>query len=368
MRLVLITILTFLTVIPAVNCLGFSEKQAKEYLKQPGAVEQFKNKENGNSQPKDNETPPLVKEAEKFALYLNPPEPKKLEPKQNSGQRKTRKPRSPAIPDTPRKPERSSVKFDLLGTSHFPADPSLSFALIDEPGKGLQWVKQSSKIGHLEVEEIKNGSIIVKDNQRTEEVFVPQPERTNLLKDKSGQDNKRKGTSSYQSTVAADTSSRREPTNDTKPKSLRKPSEAERERSKPAPPESAISDSKRAELGNQLMTQITNLREKEDPEKAREKEKELIKEMFEKLSQATSKNKPASPNASETRSSEMNAEELSKLQDMGKELDKNNQPANPNDSTKELEKEKERIRKMFENLESKKPRDPNDSNSGKTQR
>lgn len=323
---------------PIVNCLGFNEKQAKEYLQQPGAIEQFKSREKSTSKTTESDTPPLVKQAEKFALYLNPPEPKQKKSKPKP--KKTRR-RSPAVPDVTRKPERSSVKFDLLGTSYFQAEPSLSFALVDMPGKGLRWVQQSSEIGHLEVEEIKDGSIIVKDNQRTEEVFVPQPEKTNLLKGKSGQERTGSKSSSYESTKVASGRPEEKP----KPSPGKKESPKKTARKPAPPPEAVISDAKRARLGKELMSQMQALNKNAPPDKRhseelRKKQKELIKEMFEKLDKASDKNSPGRP-GSKGDSTKMNPRELRKLQRMGKELDKNNKP---------------------------KSRDPNDSNSAKTRK
>lgn len=48
----------------------------------------------------------------------------------------------------------------------------MSQALIDEPGKGRYWVKQSSKVGHLQIEQIKDGLIVVKGSQETFELAI----------------------------------------------------------------------------------------------------------------------------------------------------------------------------------------------------
>jgi hypothetical protein len=344
-----ITILILTTVVLTANCFGFDKKQALEYIKTPGAVEQFKKQKKSPSSD-SSDTPPLVQEAEKFSLYLNPPEPKpQPQPRNNQ---KTSPRRSPAIPNVTKKPQRSSVKFDLLGTSHFPAEPKLSFALIDMPGKGLRWVQQSSKVGHLTVQQIKDGSIIVKDNSKTEEVFVPQPEKTNLLKNKDRQ-SQPQGGSSYSSTESVQTK-KTEPQAD-------KPAETTR---KSAPPQAIIPDSKRAEVGEELMSQMDALSRtvksgEQNPEQLKEKQKALIKAMFDKLDKATAESRVQSPNEPKEKSVGMSAEELDKLKEMGK----------PDNSKAALEEEKERIRKMFENLsEDKTPRDPNNTNSAKTKK
>jgi hypothetical protein len=107
---------------------------------------------------------PLVQQAEKFAAYLNPLPPKREKP---TPARK----KSPAVkPSTP-----ITAKFDLLGTSYYHQRPELSLALINEPGAGLRWIRQSSKIGHLVVEQIKDGKVVIRDGTNTYEL---EPKRT----------------------------------------------------------------------------------------------------------------------------------------------------------------------------------------------
>jgi len=48
----------------------------------------------------------------------------------------------------------------------------MSLALIDEPGKGRHWVKPSSKVGHLLVEQIKDGLIVVNGGQESFELAI----------------------------------------------------------------------------------------------------------------------------------------------------------------------------------------------------
>jgi hypothetical protein len=55
--------------------------------------------------------------------------------------------------------------------------------LIDEPGKGLHWVRQSGKVGHLIIEQVKDGAVLIRDGQRTFEQTVPEkPKKRSLLK------------------------------------------------------------------------------------------------------------------------------------------------------------------------------------------
>ena len=48
----------------------------------------------------------------------------------------------------------------------------MSRALIDEPGSGLRWVMQSSMVGHLQIEQIKDGVVVAQGGQETFEVSI----------------------------------------------------------------------------------------------------------------------------------------------------------------------------------------------------
>jgi hypothetical protein len=58
----------------------------------------------------------------------------------------------------------------------------MSLALIDEPGKGLRWVRPSSKVGHLIIEQVKDGIVVVRDGQNSFEIVAERPVKKSLLK------------------------------------------------------------------------------------------------------------------------------------------------------------------------------------------
>jgi len=144
-----------------------SDDHIKELLSSPGVIEKFEKTVGKKSRGDASQESPLVKQAGVFALYLDPPKPKM--PKTATGG--TTIARGPAV--TP--------KFKVLGTSYYKGRPDLSIALIDEPGKGLHWVRQSSKVGHLLIEQIKDGLIVVKDDRGTFELMAEQEPETSLL-------------------------------------------------------------------------------------------------------------------------------------------------------------------------------------------
>ena len=152
---------TVLLVLPAVYGVR-SDPKIEEFLKSPGAVDKFTAAKGQNPAQKNAETSPLVKQAADFGRILNPPPPPP--PKVLPGAA----PQAAAVPAPPV----VAAKFDLVATSYYASHPEQSFVLIDEPGKGLHWVKQGSAVGHLTIETVKDGAIIVRDGQRTSEMTV----------------------------------------------------------------------------------------------------------------------------------------------------------------------------------------------------
>ncbi|MFC1636704.1 hypothetical protein ACFL5Z_17895 [Planctomycetota bacterium] len=151
-----------------------SDEQVKEFLKTPEVREKFENAADSRINRNKDLTSPLVKQARAFASYLNPKPTAKRSP--TASKRSTIK---SALPVTP--------KFKLRGTSYCENDPNMSLALIDEPGKGRHWVGPSSKVGHLLIEQIKDGLIVVQSSEETFELAIeestvksvsPPPRRT----------------------------------------------------------------------------------------------------------------------------------------------------------------------------------------------
>ena len=136
-----------------------SDERVKEFLKTPEIREKFENAADSRMNKNKDVISPLVKEAQAFASYLNP----KSDGRRAQGvpSRSTVK---PALRVTP--------KFKLRCTSYCEDDPNLSLALIDEPGKGRYWVKPSSKVGHLLIEQIQDGRIVIQGSNETFEIAI----------------------------------------------------------------------------------------------------------------------------------------------------------------------------------------------------
>jgi hypothetical protein len=145
------------------------DKQIEQFLNSAGVIEEFKEAKGEKSEDSRREISPLVKQAEAFALYLNPPP--KPEPVPSVAAKIEPRPAGPV-----------TAKFKLIGTSRHVLQPELSLALIDEPGKGLYWVRQSNKVGHLIIEQVRDGLVVVRDGQNTFELVAERPEKRSLLK------------------------------------------------------------------------------------------------------------------------------------------------------------------------------------------
>jgi len=149
------------------------DENKAEFLSKPGVVERFKN-QSEKPAPDKGQVSPLVKQAQAFALRINPPAPK--EPHSQRPTARRTKPR----------PRKVSAKFLLIGTCYYPTRPAGSLALIDIAGKGLRWVRQGEKAGHLTIEQVREGFVVINDGEMTYELEAEErPQRANLVKSAS---------------------------------------------------------------------------------------------------------------------------------------------------------------------------------------
>jgi len=149
-------------------------EQVEQFLNSESIIEKFNKTESNKAARGRNQTSPLVAQAKKFAKYLNPPP--KPKPSAPSKPPVARKPSVPAP-----KPRKATAKFNLVGTSYYASQPERSLAFIDEPGKGMRWISQSSKVGHLVIDQIKDGIVVVRDGGRTFELSVPAKKQKSLI-------------------------------------------------------------------------------------------------------------------------------------------------------------------------------------------
>jgi hypothetical protein len=143
-----------------------ADPEIEQFLKLPGTLELYK-ADSANKTEKADQISPLMKQADAWAQRIQPPQPVR--------------PSAPPAKPAPR-PTKVTPKFSLIGTSVYLFNPGRSLALIDEPGKGLSWVRQSDNIGHLTIDQINDGNILVRDGERIETLHVKHPEKESLLK------------------------------------------------------------------------------------------------------------------------------------------------------------------------------------------
>lgn len=155
---------------------GRIDPDVVKFLDAPGIVEKFKEARGIQNAESQNQVPPLVTQAQAFALYLNPPPPPEPTP-----------PPAAVIRAEAPRPKMVTPKFKLIGTSFYAQHPEMSLALIDEPGKGLRWVRQASQVEHLVIDKVEDGKIIVRDGQRTEELVAERQPVKSLVKSKTPQ-------------------------------------------------------------------------------------------------------------------------------------------------------------------------------------
>jgi len=140
-----------------------NDEQVREFLNSPSVIEKFNDSAADKTNRNENRSSPLVQQAEAFAFYLDPPK-DKISSNTTQKNRNFTGIKTPSAPVLP--------KFIVLGTSYCQSNPHISQVLIDEPGKGRHWVRQSGKVGHLLIEQVKDGLVIVKGGEETFELMI----------------------------------------------------------------------------------------------------------------------------------------------------------------------------------------------------
>jgi hypothetical protein len=142
------------------------DQQIEKFINAAGAIEQFRTGVKTTDETTD-KVSPLLKHARAFGLRINPPPPPKpKKPKAPSKPQVAKK----TTPDRPKPKAPVSAKFKLLATCRYEQQPARSLALLDMPVKGIKWYRQGDDVGHLKIQEVKDGSVVCSDGQ---ELFVP---------------------------------------------------------------------------------------------------------------------------------------------------------------------------------------------------
>ena len=159
------------------------------FLAKPGVVDEAKEKIKPDDNKKEDESP-LVTQLKAFALRIDPPPPPpkdlpKTERKDPPKKELVREKPKPRPVEPPRPPVQVNAKFTLLATVQCIAEPTRSMALLQQTGGKQEWFRQGERVGHLDIDEVRNGSVIFSQSGRNQqELFVPaKPQVKSILKD-----------------------------------------------------------------------------------------------------------------------------------------------------------------------------------------
>lgn len=154
-----------------------SDAKTDELLSSPGVAEKLQASYAGKRTSETNQDTPLMRQAKAFALRIDPPPPP-APPQQVQ---------RPAGETSPRPKVEVSAKFTLVGTSYNVGDEANSWALINEVGKGFHWVRLGGVVGHLKIEKIGSGSVLIRDGERTYEMVADRTQKPDLVQSYTGE-------------------------------------------------------------------------------------------------------------------------------------------------------------------------------------
>lgn len=151
--------------------------EIKTVLESPDIIASIRKKISAEDTKQDTLSP-LVVQAQKFALRIDPPPPPKppvvekpevKKPPKEVARVATPKPKPPA----PKKKVKVNTKFDLLATVVYETAPEKSLALL-KTGNLQEWFRVGEKAGGLDIQEIRDGSVVFTQSGRNpQEQFVP---------------------------------------------------------------------------------------------------------------------------------------------------------------------------------------------------
>ncbi len=149
------------------------DSEVQALVKSEGPVAQFEqNQGKAAAKTNANTKHPLVMAAEQYALLLNPPKPKRTVPI----------PRKPSTNKVPAVAQNISSSTKLVAICYNAQDPNFSFALMDVPGKGQQWVGVNDKIDHHVVHEVLAGEVILMNGAQRQALTIEKTPTLSLIK------------------------------------------------------------------------------------------------------------------------------------------------------------------------------------------
>jgi len=168
-------LLRLLMILAILSSYSIADTSLNDLLTKPGVAEQMQATYAGKKTSDSQQDTPLVKQARAFALRIDPPPPPESVKKASAGGKQPVRPQVAV-----------SAKFKLIGTSYLFGDNSQSWALIDETGKGIHWVKQGSKVGYLVIEKVGDGKVLINDNGKKYEISAERLTKPEVVKSYTG--------------------------------------------------------------------------------------------------------------------------------------------------------------------------------------
>jgi len=157
-----------------------------DFLGQPTVIEKLREVANLSTTKKD-KVSPLVTQAIKFALRIEPPlppnDPKRTE-QPVTRLRNTDKP-GPII--SPPTPPIKPATYKLVGICRYVDYPEKSLAMLDITSEGLKWFRQGDKHGRNVFHQINDDSVVIYQNGRESSILeLPKVNTVNSLLKSSG--------------------------------------------------------------------------------------------------------------------------------------------------------------------------------------
>jgi len=182
---VLVVLLAAVTVATVCYFMVFGHdavRQREKFLNKLSAIEAFRKIRDAMPDSKKQESP-LVEQAHKLALRINPPKPPEPQKPVSAKKQAVKKAVEKLIAPKPKPKPVVNTRFNLLATCMVADYPEKSLALINLSAKGHQWVREGDVIEHLTVHHINDGGIVLYQNSKEHSVLnVPEQKTSSLIK------------------------------------------------------------------------------------------------------------------------------------------------------------------------------------------
>ena len=160
------------------------DPEIQAYLDKEGVIEEYTQKA-GDVPTKEDAVSPLVVQAQKFALRIDPPPPPPP-PRPKTPPKSSEPIVAKATPQPPAPPRRTtppiSSTYTLMGTAMYPEHPERSMALLKDVRNKYQWYRQGETAGYFVVQEIRDRSVVLFQNGvKSSELTMPESDKIKSL-------------------------------------------------------------------------------------------------------------------------------------------------------------------------------------------